>query len=73
MEMKPVKSSQIHSVGHDPATKTLAVRFYAKGEPGPVYHYPEVTAEQHTAFLGAESIGKHFHANFRSLKGVRQP
>lgn len=24
--MSPVKSSQIHSIGHDPATNTMAIR-----------------------------------------------
>ncbi|MGL4692218.1 MAG: KTSC domain-containing protein, partial [Stenotrophomonas maltophilia] len=28
IDMQDVESSQIHSIGHDPATNTLAVRFY---------------------------------------------
>lgn len=33
--MKPVKSSQVHSHGYDPVTKTLAVKFNT----GSLYHY----------------------------------
>lgn len=58
-----VESSQIHSIGHDPATNTLAVRFLAKrggDEPGSLYHYANFTAEDFEAFLNAESIGTHF-------------
>lgn len=68
MEMKPVVSSNIKAIGYDPATRVMAVQF-ANG----TYHYDDVGQEQHDAFVAAESIGSHFHKNFRSLKGVRQP
>jgi hypothetical protein len=58
-----VESSQIHSIGHDPATNTLAIRFLAKrggDEPGSLYHYANFTAEDFEAFSNAESIGSHF-------------
>lgn len=56
-----VESSQIHSIGHDPATKTLAIRFKNyKGEATSLYHYSNVTAEEFAAFRNAESIGSHF-------------
>lgn len=61
---KPVKSSQIHSIGYDAKTKTLAVQFKPRGGPsevGHVYHYADVTPEGHQALLNAPSIYSHFH------------
>lgn len=58
-----VESSQIHSIGHDAATNTLAIRFLAKrggDEPGSLYHYQNFSAEDFEAFQNAESIGSHF-------------
>ncbi len=64
-----VASSQIHSIGHDPATNTLAVRFRkgygAKREPGSLYHYANVSSEQFAAFRDADSLGKHFGTHFK--------
>lgn len=59
--MQPVESSQIHSIGHDAASNTLAIRFKNyKGEATSLYHYDNFTADDFAAFRGAESIGKHF-------------
>jgi hypothetical protein len=59
--LTPVESSQIHSIGHDAATNTLAIRFKNyRGEATSVYHYDNFTAEDFAAFRDAESIGKHF-------------
>ncbi|WP_213308261.1 KTSC domain-containing protein [Paraburkholderia sacchari] len=61
--LERVESSQIHSIGHDPETNTLAIRFLAKrggDEPGSLYHYANFTAEDFEAFSNAESIGSHF-------------
>ena len=38
-----------------------------KNGPGAVYHYPNFTPEAHAAFVGAESIGKHFGQHIQSL------
>ena len=64
--MTEVKSSQIHSIGHDPASNTLAICFRNKSGRGPTYHYENVTAEQFEAFNGAESLGKHFIAHIKN-------
>lgn len=64
IELKPVTSSQIKAIGYDPATKTLACVF-ARG-PGHVYHYSDVSPEQHAAFVDAESIGTHFGKHFKA-------
>lgn len=59
--MKPVTSSQIAAIGHDPETNTLAIRFKNyKGEPSTLYHYANVDAEAFKAFSEAPSIGSHF-------------
>jgi hypothetical protein len=57
----PVVSSSITHVGHDPATNTLSVRF--KG--GGLYHYANVSADEHAKFLAADSKGTHFRTFIR--------
>lgn len=65
-----VDSTQIHSIGYDPETQTLAVRFTRgygeKRGPGSLYHYANVTQEDYDAFLAAESKGKHFGAHIKA-------
>ncbi len=68
MEMKAVTSSQIHSIGHDPATNMLAIRFHGKNGPGSLYHYPNVDAKMFADFLGCESKGRFFGAHIRGHK-----
>ncbi|QAU25324.1 KTSC domain-containing protein [Dyella sp. M7H15-1] len=69
IEMLNVQSSQIHSIGHDPDTKTLAIRFF-KGwgndkTLGSLYHYSGFSSEDCAAFKGAESLGKHFRYHIK--------
>jgi hypothetical protein len=61
MNMRKVKSSTIESVGHNPDTNTLRVRF----NNGVEYDYANVNTAQHAAFISAESVGSHFHANIK--------
>ena len=67
--MTPVQSSQIHSIGHDPETNTMQVRFLAgRGDqrgPGALYTYQNVTPEDFSAFEKAESKGSHFGKVFK--------
>lgn len=66
IKMQEVESSQIHSIGHDADTNTLAIRFKNwKGEVKGLYHYQNFTAEAFSAFQNAESKGKHFGANIK--------
>ena len=64
IELQDVQSSQIHSIGHDPESNTLAIRFYRgwgrDQVPGPLYHYANVDADTFAAFRDAESLGRHF-------------
>lgn len=58
--LTPVRSSQLHSIGHDAATDTLAIRFLSRGGPGSLYHYANFTADDFEAFCAAESKGSYF-------------
>lgn len=50
-----VASSNIVSVGYDPASEILELEFHG----GAVYRYDGVTAEEHAALIGADSIGSY--------------
>ena len=69
IQMIDAASSQIHSIGHDADTNTLAIRFNPrKGEDeqqGPLYHYANVTAADFEALRAAPSIGRHFGAHIK--------
>lgn len=68
MIMKPVSSSNIDSIGFDPETNTLRIKFKSGGE----YDYSGVSAEEHEAFISAPSIGKHFFSNIKPSKPCRK-
>lgn len=55
--MKPVKSSNIEAVGYKDGV--LSVRFRSGG----TWDYHGVSPDQHRAFIGADSVGSHFHKN----------
>lgn len=62
-----VKSSNITSIGYDPATATLEVQFKNGGR----YQYAGVDARTHGALMGADSIGAHFHQHIKpAFKGT---
>lgn len=66
IQLTPVQSSQIRSIGHDADTGTLAVQFIGrKGAPDPLYHYANVTHDQFEALRNAPSKYKHFAANIK--------
>jgi hypothetical protein len=61
-----VESSRIHSIGHDPETNTLAVRFLGKDDkPGNLYYYSNFDAEEFEHFSNAESIGSYHAKNIK--------
>ncbi|VBC22652.1 KTSC domain-containing protein [Burkholderia pseudomallei] len=67
--VQEVESSQIHAIGHDPATNTLAIRFRDKnGDPSSLYHYQNVDTETFEAFRSADSIGSWFYKNVKPFK-----
>lgn len=62
IDMQEVESSQIHSIGYDAETGTLAIRFRDRRTnlPTSLYHYSNVPTEAFEAFRDAESKGSHF-------------
>lgn len=68
MHTKPVKSSQIASVGYDATTKLLRVNFTS----GSSYHYDDVSLAEFDALMRADSIGAHFHKHIRTAKKYRK-
>lgn len=61
IKLNAVNSSQIMAIGHDPESNTIAVQFKRGNQPGPVYHYSNVTPEFFADFAKAESIGSFFY------------
>ena len=63
IDLVPVISSNVHSVGHDPASDELHVRFKDRdGAPSRwLYVYAGVKAEAHSALVTADSVGGHLH------------
>lgn len=64
MERVSVSSSNVVSVGHDPATNQLEVEFAN----GSVYLYEGVTAAEYTALITAPSVGKHLNGTIKATK-----
>jgi len=57
-----VDSSNIDAVAHDEATKVLRVWF----KNGAAYDYAGVPRQTYVGLIGAESVGKYFHAHVRN-------
>jgi hypothetical protein len=54
-------SSFITGTGYDPATSTLLIRF----ADGKQFTYEDFPASLYEAFIGADSLGKFFHATIK--------
>src|SRR6266478_1348169 len=62
-----VKSSNLHSVGYDPITKVLEVRFKRLAGPkASIYRYAGVESKTYQKLMKAKSHGKFFHKHIRS-------
>lgn len=61
MTRTPVKSTQLKSVGHDPATNKLHIEFKS----GAVYEYDDVPVEEYAELMNAPSIGQHFSSRVK--------
>lgn len=62
VDMKPVESSNIRAIGHDPEFSLLVVEFKS----GDFYEYSGVSADQFEALLKAESVGKHLNQHIKN-------
>ncbi|MTC37209.1 KTSC domain-containing protein [Providencia alcalifaciens] len=58
MNRVPVSSSNLQSVGYDPATHVLEVAFHSSG----VYQYSNAPAHIHSGLMSASSKGQYFDA-----------
>jgi hypothetical protein len=57
--LTPCKSSNVHSHGYDPITRTLAVQFKGKdGKPAGLYHYYDVAPGAYAGLQKGESVGR---------------
>lgn len=61
MDRKPVKSSNIDSIGYDAASKTLEICF----KNGGVYQHAEVPQDAYDSLMSADSKGSHYAEHFR--------
>ena len=68
MEMKPVNSSNISQIGHDPELELLKVQFTK----GAAYEYRDVTAETFGELESAPSVGSYFAQNIKGKYPYRK-
>ncbi len=61
MERRPIESSSLATVGHDPGRRVLEVEFRNGG----VYEYLDVPAEKHEALRAAESAGAYLNREIK--------
>jgi hypothetical protein len=61
MDRIPVSSSNLASVGYDPATQTLEVEFLNGG----IYNYSGVPSSVYSGLMSATSHGTYFDRNIK--------
>ena len=61
MKHTPIRSSNLESTAHDPATQKMQVKF----KNGGTYEWDGVSAEEHAALRAAGSPGAHLRYNFQ--------
>jgi hypothetical protein len=57
MTHEPVKSSMIKSIGYDPESKKMEVKFSS----GSIYTHENVEQDEFECLRDAESVGKHYN------------
>lgn len=62
MDRKPVDSSNLSSVGYDPASKTLEIEFNS----GSIYQYSGVPEYIYNGLMNAPSKGKYLNQNVKT-------
>jgi hypothetical protein len=62
MDRTPIRSSDIRSVGYDPASKALEVEFHSGG----LYQYSGVSEATYQGFMRAASKGSYFHDHIKN-------
>lgn len=61
MQKNAVESSSITTIGYDPETRVLEVEF----KNGKLYRGQDVSPNDATDFLNAESVGRHFNEKIK--------
>lgn len=61
MNHVPVSSSNLRSVGYDPATHVLEIAFHSSG----IYQYSGVPPHIHSGLMNASSKGQYFDAHIK--------
>jgi len=69
MTRSPVKSSNLKSVGYDPASRTLEVEFHS----GAVHQYHDVAPEHEAKLRTHPSPGAYFHQHIRDKHKHSKP
>lgn len=64
----PVHSSNIRSVGYNPASRMLEVEFHSGG----IYQYSGVPENAHQGLMRAASKGAYFHDHIKDRYPCRQ-
>lgn len=62
MDREPVTSSNLVSVGYEPASETLEVEFKKSG----IYQYYNVPEFMHERLMSADSIGTFFNTEIKN-------
>ena len=62
-EMIPVSSSNVESIGYDPETQILHVKFIG----GSLYQYLNVPQIEYDQLINAPSIGSYLNRNIKGL------
>jgi len=63
MQRAAVDSESIASIGYSPVNCELDIEFRESGD---VYRYLEVSSDEHTEFMAAESKGKYLNQIFKA-------
>jgi hypothetical protein len=61
MDMQPVQSANVESVGYDPETQELHVQYTSGG----LYKYEGVPEETFNELMTSGSVGSYLHANVK--------
>lgn len=68
MNRQSVDSTDIKSVGYDPATKILEIEFHSGG----IYQYLDVPDMIYSDLMNADSKGKYFHRYVKNVYNHRK-
>jgi hypothetical protein len=63
-----IKSSNIQTVGYDPESQTLEVKFHG----GAVHSYTGVPPAKHLAFVSAPSPGAYLHTHIKPVHPAKK-